>query len=196
MYDHLIHCISGHGSKSNVQLAEAMEMCKAGHGCKGKSFVRCVQAAPEPMCILASDRQICEMVRNFTDPTHFVPISVDPTFKLGDFYVTPIVFPLRNMITKSNGKSPTYLGPMLIHQTQKFSAYHYFASQLVSLQPELAKVKAIGTDGEQALYDAFSTVFPSAVHLRCFMHFKRNIEDKLRNLNFPKHVMKSRIYLG
>ena len=75
-----------------AQLAETMEMCKTGIGSNGAPFVRCVQAAPEPMCVIASDRQLNEMVRNCTDSTHFVPIGVDPTFKLGEFFVTPIVF--------------------------------------------------------------------------------------------------------
>ena len=69
-----------------------MAMCKAGHGSDGEPFVRCVQAAPEPMCILASNRQLDEMVRDSTDVYHFVHLGVDPTFKLGEFYVPPIVF--------------------------------------------------------------------------------------------------------
>ena len=127
-------------------------MCKAGHGSSNEPSVRLVQAAP----VLASDRQLDEMVRNTTD-TQFTCLGVDPTFKLGAFCVTPIVFPLRMLVTKPHGKSPIYLGPMFIHQTQKFSAYHFFASQLVSLRPQLSNVKAIGTDGEAALFDTFLT---------------------------------------
>lgn len=178
-------------SKSNVaQLADTMEMCESGHDAGNEKFVRCVQAAPEPMCILASDRQLDEMVRNFTDESQFFCLGVDPTFKLGAFYVAPIVFALRMLVTRQHGKSPIYLGPMLIHQTQQFSAYHYFASQLPGLRKELVNVRAIGTDGEVALYEAFSHVFTKAVYLHCFSHFKRNIEEKLRNLHFPDAVIK------
>lgn len=46
---------------SKASLADTMEMCKAGVG-DGTPFVRCVQAAPEPMCILTTDRQLDEMV--------------------------------------------------------------------------------------------------------------------------------------
>ena len=60
-----------------ASLAETMEMCKAGIG-DGTPFVRCVQAAPEPLCILSTDRQLDEMVRNCTHSTNF---GVDPTFK-------------------------------------------------------------------------------------------------------------------
>ena len=94
------------------------------------------------------------------------------------------------LVTKPHGKSPTYLGPMLIHQTQKFQAYNFFASQLVSLKSQLTDVKAIGTDGETALFDAFSIVYQNAIHLCCFSHFKRNIKHKVRDLNFPNSVLK------
>ena len=159
------------GSKG--QLAETMEMCKV--GLNGKSFVRCVQAAPEPMCVLATDRQLDEMVRNCTDSTNFVPIGVDPTFKLGEFFITPIVFTLRMLVSKQSGKSPVYLGPILIHQTQKFSAFHYFASQIVALKPELRNIQAIGTDGETALYNALKSVFPHGYSLAMFHTFQKKI---------------------
>ena len=171
------------------QLIEAMEMCKSGISSKNP-FVRCVQAAPEPMCVLATEQQLSEMTRNCTDPLSYVPIGVDPTFKLGQFYVTPVVFALKMLICKDTGKSPIYLGPLLIHQSMKFTNYHYFASQLVGLCPGLKDTKAVGTDGEGPLYEAFCNVFPNAVHLRCFSHFQRNIEDKMKQLGLPQAVTK------
>ena len=174
----------------DCQLAEAMELCKTGLSGSGEDFVRSVQAAPEPMCILATDRQLDEMKRNCTDPSAFVPMGVDPTFKLGKFFVTPIVFPLRMLIAKRSGKSPIYMGAMLIHQSLKFSSFHYFVSQIIGLCPSLKNVQAIGTDGEGPLYDAFCGCFPNAVHLRCFTHFQRNLEEKLKQLQFPSHILK------
>ena len=68
------------------------------------------------------------------------------------------------LVSKQSGKSPVYLGPILIHKTQKFSSYHYFASQIVALKPELRNIQAIGTDGETALYNALKLVFTMASH--------------------------------
>jgi len=42
--------------------------------------------------------------------------------------------------------------------------------------------------------NALSTVFPHAIHLRCFLHFRGNIEAKLRQLNLPQSVAKEFIY--
>ena len=50
--------------------------------------------------------------------------------------------------------------------------------------------KAIGTDGEIALIDALKEVFPDAIHLRCFNHFRKNTEKKLRSLNFTDKAAK------
>ncbi|MBC6401887.1 MAG: hypothetical protein GDA37_12950 [Ekhidna sp.] len=177
----------------DCQLAEAMELCKSGLN-SSEDFVRSVQAAPEPMCILATDRQLDEMVRSCTDSSAFVPMGVDPTFKLGKFFVTPIVFPLRMLVAKRSGKSPMYMGAMMVHQSLKFSSFHYFVSQIIGLRPSLKNVKAIGTDGEGPLFEAFCGSFRDAVHLRCFNHFKRNIEDKLKQLQFPSHIIKDIIH--
>ena len=92
------------------------------------------------------------------------------------------------LLAESSGKSPVYFGPHLVHKNLKFYNYHYFASQLVGLRPALKNAKAIGTDGEGPLYEAFCSTFPNAVHLRCFSHFQRNIEDK--QLCFPQTIAK------
>ena len=44
---------------------------------------------------------------------------------------------------------------------------------------------AFGTDGDKALVEAFAHNFPYAIHLRCFIHFKRNVEEKLKTLSIP-----------
>ena len=64
-----------------------------------------------------------------------------------------------------------------------YSSYCYFATQLTILQPSLRHVRAIGTDGEQALHDAMLGTFTEAVPLRCFRHFRDNLIHKLRELN-------------
>jgi len=186
-------------------LAEAMELCKSGLSGSSEDFVRSVQAAPEPMCILATDRQLDEMVRSCTDSSAFVPKGVDPTFKLGKFNVTPIVFPLRMLVAKRSGKSPMYMGAMMVHQSQKFSSFHYFVSQIIGLRPlknvkaictdrALKNVKAICTDREGPLFEAFCGSFREAVHLRCFTHFQHNIEDKLKQLQFPSNIIKDIVH--
>ena len=77
---------------------------------------------------------------------------------------------------------------MFIHVRKDFATYHFFSSTLVGQRPQLTSLLAFGTDGELALENALEATFPKAVHVRCFLHFRKNIERKLRELNIPKPV--------
>ena len=72
--------------EGDCQLAKAMKLCKTGLSGSGEDFVRSVRAASKHMCILATDRQLDEMLRSCTDLTAFVPMGVDLTLKLGKFF--------------------------------------------------------------------------------------------------------------
>ena len=87
-------------------------------------------------------------------------------------------------------KRPSMIGPLFVHVKKDFAAYHFFASSLVSRRPDLQQLKCFGSDGEAALINAFSAVFSGAIHLRCFLHFRENIEHKLRELQISPGVMK------
>jgi len=55
-------------------------------------FVRETRPSPEPAFILARDRQLDDLVRFCAIANGFSVLTVDPTFKLGDFDVTPITY--------------------------------------------------------------------------------------------------------
>ena len=78
-------------------------------------FIRALQVLPSSACILATDEQLHQFVLNCTLEKNFGAMHLDPTFNLGDVYVTPIVFPLVNYTCqKSKGGCPTFIGPVLI----------------------------------------------------------------------------------
>ena len=168
-------------------LAHVMQMCKESSGSK-TALVRSAEAAPEPMCVLATDQQLVDMERFCTgDPSSV--LNVDLTFNLGAFYVTPTTY--HNLLVETeNGNNPILLGPVLNHQTKTFRPFHYFASTMIRLNPQLVNLKAYGTDGESELIKAFHLCFPKAVHLRCTNHLRQNIKEKLRELNLPQSVSK------
>lgn len=124
-------------------------------------------------------------VERFCTCSNSSVLSIDPTFNLGPFYVTPTSY--TNLIVENDrGNNPALLGPILVHQTKTFNPLYYLASSLVRLNPNLCNLKAFGTDGEPELIKAFNVVFPKAVHLRCVNHLKQNIKDKLRSLGIPQ----------
>ena len=144
----------------------------------------------EPVCVLATDQQICDLVRFCTNSSKFSVLTVDPTFNLGPFNVTPMTYE-NLLVNNKEGKHPLLLGPVLIHQTKTLSPFHLFASTLISLNGNTAEIKAFGSNGEPELIKAFSLAFRDAVQLRCFSHFQQNIKDKLREIGMHESATKT-----
>ena len=76
--------------ESSDTFAEIMRLCKNRISTKD-AFVRSVEAAPEPLCVLATKQQLVDMER-FCTGENFSVLSADPTFNLGPFYVTPLMY--------------------------------------------------------------------------------------------------------
>ena len=111
-------------SKKSVRdpLFMVMEQSKL---CEGKDkFVRIVMATPEPMCVLATDQQLHDLVRFGTNPSNFCVLSVDPTFALGDFSVTCITYRHLLVTDPRTGQPLIMLGPVLVH-SKEYSTYHF-----------------------------------------------------------------------
>ena len=171
---------------NNDPLLAAMFMCKE----TMPGFVRKVMGAPDYMVVICDDRTLNNLVRFCANPHSPQILSVDPTFSLGKFDVTVTTYK-HPLVATSSTSNPTMLGPVLIHQRKKFQNYQFFASSLLGMRPSLKDLHAFGTDGETALVDAFCSVFPNALHLRCFLHFKDNMKNKLEHqMHFPQDISK------
>ena len=173
--------------KDQNPLYSIMLECKLAQG-KSDIFVQDVKAAPQPMCILSSEWQLDDMVRFLTNNHRFGILTVDTTYNVGDFYATPVTYPHLMLEDIKSGKSPLMLGPILVHQSVDFSALNYFASTLIGCRRELCQLLAFGTDGDKALVEALTHNFPYSTQLRCFLHFRKNVEEKLKALGLPSAV--------
>jgi len=60
-------------------------------------FVRDIKTAPEPEIALADDQQLQDLVRFATSSVNFGIVTIDPTFSLGEFDVTPITYRHREL---------------------------------------------------------------------------------------------------
>ena len=156
-----------------------MLQCKFSEG-KIDAFVRDVKAAPEPQCVLFSYWQLNDLSRFVTNQNQFSIFTADTIYNLGDFYVTPTTYQHLMLESATTMKHPHFLGPILVHQRKNFSAFNYLASTLISHCKKLRDVQAFGTDGDPALIEVLSHNFSSAKQLRCFIHLKRNITEKLK----------------
>ena len=82
------------------------------------------------------------------------------------------------------------IGPVFIRQGKSYEYYYPLPSLMVKCCPELRHLKAIGTDCEKALIDAFMTVLSQALHLLCDLHIKDNIDAKIRGCNVDQYPAK------
>ncbi len=92
-----------------------MEQCKLTD--KVNRFVQEVTCAP---AVLATEQQIFDLERLCSNSNEYCIMGVDPTFNLGDFSVTPIIYQQLLVEDKTSGKSPWLLGPMLVHYHKEF----------------------------------------------------------------------------
>ena len=131
--------------------------------------VTCVQQLIDIQRFCAANDQLANSV-----------FGIDPTFNLGNFYVTVTTYENLLVTSKKTGVHPVFVGPMLVHQRRTYETYFHFASELLKYRKTLSSLNAIGTDGEEQLSNAFGTVFPGAVRLLCSVHKRDNIWMKLR----------------
>ena len=112
---------SGPRSTQTDVLTHVMQMCKESYRSEDV-FIQSVEAAPEPMCVLATKQQLLDIERFCTGEPSSV-LSIDPTFNLGPFYVTPTTYH-NLLVTTPRGNNPILLGPVLIYKTKTFRPFH------------------------------------------------------------------------
>ena len=80
-----------------------------------------INTYPEPAILLADDCQVNDLARFCCDPFEFCVLTIDPTFCLGDFDVTPTSY--RHLLLESvhTGKPPVIIGPTLFHYKRVIS---------------------------------------------------------------------------
>ena len=100
-------------------------------------FVRDIKTSPEPAIVLASDQQFADLVRFATSSDDFCILTIDPTFNLGEFDVTPLTYRHLLLTTRRGDQQPIFLGPTLIYYKKTFATYLFFASALIGQCPQL-----------------------------------------------------------
>ena len=147
-------------SKTNKDLLySVMDMCMKSK-CDGEQFIQCVQAAPEPSCVLALEQQLLDIERFCTCEDELTVLGFDPTFNCGKFMVTVTAYRHLMLETTADGSVPTFLGPMLVHQRKLKESYHYLISSMIGAHLPLSRILAVGTDGESNLSAAILNNLP------------------------------------
>jgi hypothetical protein len=156
----------------NGQFVRQFEVSKDGH----------------PRAYLASDQQLNDLSR-FCCSNQSCILGIDPTFKLGPFYLTCTTFRHPLFCNKDNQKHVLVPGPFLLHATREESDYA-FLGQKLSESLGNKTIKAWSTDGEAALIKGLKST-PSfqtpSIHLRCIGHEQDNCKEKLKKIGVSSH---------
>lgn len=174
--------VRNNANQSNDPLVQLLQISKDQQlGNKADWFVRDVNISNEQTIFLANEQQLLDIERFCTNPARFSVFSVDATFNVAQYYFTFGTY--RNLLLETNqGVNPVCIGPGVLHKKKLESSYCTLASSTVKYRPATSGVLVVGTDGEENLWKAMSNVFSSAVHLRCDLHLKDNIQRKLSEL--------------
>ena len=149
---------------------------------------------PEDLWVLGTSSMCHELVRSTTSDILSHPFTVDPTFRLGKFEVTPLVF--KNLLLKSKrtAGNTIFLGPTMIHHSKSEAAYQVLATTCVQKCSNLTDAKGFVTDRETALQNAFQEQLKNSQSLRCFKHFESNCKNQLRELGI-RHEKDQKFFL-
>lgn len=160
--------------------------------CKDSIFIRECAIHPDLFVVLANDKQLEEVSKFCTNQNEFSVFGADPTFNIFDRNISLTVTTFRNLklVNPNTEKPPVFIGPLMLHQRKDWKTYSKFAHALTVAKPELEGILSCGTDGERALIDGFKRNFTFAIFLRCFLHFKDNINRELASRGISAGVKK------
>lgn len=128
-------------------------------------------------CTTSKDRQV---------------LGIDMTYAIGKFYVTLATVPCPYLRTRLHpSRMPTILTAMATTVSRHKNDYLYLANELKKCK---LSTLIYGTDGEIALEMGMEETFPiskvtpgqQSIHLRCFLHARKNISDQLEKLKSDK----------
>lgn len=99
-----------------------------------------------PCAVLASQKQLDNLVMFCCQDNNFSVLRIDATFNLGDFYVTLTTYRNLFLCNSISKKPPVLLGPAFIHMERRSHDYQSFFSSLLKIEPRISDLKAYGTD--------------------------------------------------
>ena len=123
-----------------------------------------------------------DLVRFSCSESESHPISIDYTFNMGQYKVTPVVYKQLFLRTKRYGTGPVFIGPTMIHHKKDVDTYKVPASTCASNCKGLTNAKKIrhrwrGRTGSNLENRAYK-----ATHLRCVRHFEGSCKQKLHEI--------------
>ena len=174
-------------SSTNDVLGSLLAMKNKERWCDGQTtFIRSIQTHQNPLFIvLGSSAQFENLKAYCTSEVVSSILTFDPPFNIGKYSVTPVTYQDLLVVSKPTGEHLICVGPILINQNLTKDVYTDFVYCIQKNCPGLKEeLRAFGTDGEKPLEQSSSERFRSSVKLRCMSHFRNNVKDHLKALEY------------
>ena len=116
----------------------------------------------------------------------FSPVTADDTYNIAGHYLVQTGYENLSVLRKENSKSPWFPGPCAFvrHLGEADHCMLWQAAKRSCVA--LAGIRVLGTDDDKTIYNVIlSECNPMTFHILGLEHTKKNISDKLKDLNFP-----------
>lgn len=129
-------------------------------------FIAKIITYPDLVVVCGSTLMVTELGKVLQASTT-VPqlLSYDTTFKLGDFYLSPLLFRHTAFM-----QSPVLPALFLIHETKSQAVHEEFMKHVSKILPPLGKAIPIVTDDEAGICNAIDLYLPKLARIRCWNH--------------------------
>ena len=131
---------------------------------------------------IATSRQTNDISKFCCGGNNSSVLGVDTTFNLCELWVTDSSYRNKRIINMKTGNHPVFLGPSLFHFTKDQSTFARFALELQACNSEIRKLKKVGLDMEDAIFQGIKHFFPDIKQLYCVRHLMKRDEMKLDKL--------------
>ena len=117
---------------------------------------------------------------------YFSPVNVDDTYNIAKHYFVQTGYENLSVPRRQNSESPLFPGPCEFVRHLEEVDHHMLRQAAKRSCAALADIRFIGTDDDNAIYNAILSECNSMTfHILGLEHTKKNISDKLKDLNFP-----------
>ncbi|OWA54825.1 hypothetical protein BV898_19219 [Hypsibius exemplaris] len=142
--------------------------------------IKDVVIAPDHIVMFATNTSLNDLER-FCAAEKGCVMSIDTTFDMVKGHLVTLVVGRHLLLrTTRDGVHPVFLGAAFIHTNKEADTYREIAAMLLWANPNLRKVKLIGTDGDKNLYRSFLEVFFTSRNILCQLHLVDNILAKIK----------------
>ena len=145
--------IRHHAQTNQYTIIEITDLAQMEKG-TSEEFIKDVNLVPELSVFVASNQQLKDIERFYTKVSSFSILGIDPTYNIGNYYVTVTTY--RHLLFEtSEGVNPVLLGPCLIRSGREYNSYYKLPESLVKANQKCRNILVFGTDAEKNVYQVF-----------------------------------------